>query len=143
MDLERFIKIQNAPHNGYAQALKEMQEGDKQNHWIWYIFPQLAGLGHSYMAQMYGIRGMTEAKAYLNHPILGQRLREITNVVLHYPTTANPNIFMMQPIDALKLKSCMTLFDALSPNDIFAEVLTKFFNGKRDAKTLQRLQHLK
>lgn len=139
-NIERFIEAQKNMYCGYDLALKEMQEGGKRSHWIWYIFPQLKGLGHSYMSQFYGIQGKNEAKEYLTHPLLGQRLREITEVILSYPDTADPNKFMMQSVDAKKLKSSMTLFDAISPNDIFGKVLERFFNGKRDRRTLRIIQ---
>lgn len=139
-NIERFIEAQKDMYCGYAQALKEMQEGGKRSHWIWYIFPQLAGLGSSYMSQLYGIKGKNEAEEYLAHPVLGQRLREITEVILSYPDIANPNKFMMQPFDAKKLQSSMTLFDAISPNDIFDKVLERFFNGTKDRSTLRLIQ---
>lgn len=138
-ELNRFIEAQDSSWAGYAQALKEMKSGGKRSHWIWYIFPQIAGLGFSGMSRRFGIKGKEEAQAYLMHPVLGERLREITKIVLSYPENANPNRFMMQPIDAMKLKSSMTLFDAVSPNDIFNQVLEKFFNGERDALTIKLL----
>ncbi|MBS5527377.1 MAG: DUF1810 domain-containing protein [Prevotella sp.] len=138
-ELNRFIEAQDSSWAGYAQALKEMKSGGKRSHWIWYIFPQIAGLGFSGMSRHFGIKGKEEALAYLKHPVLGERLREITKTVLSYPENADPNRFMMQPIDALKLKSSMTLFDDVSPNDIFNQVLEKFFNGERDALTIKLL----
>ena len=134
--LERFIDAQDATVCGYAQALSEMQAGGKQSHWIWYIFPQTGGLGRSGMSKYYSIQGLLEADAYIKHPILGVRLREITNVVLNYPADAKAEVFMGSKIDALKLQSCMTLFDIVAPNDIFKQVIDKFYGGELDSKTL-------
>lgn len=124
--LDRFIKAQESAFAGFEQALSEMKSGGKQSHWIWYIFPQISGLGSSGMAQHYAIKDIDEAKTHLNHSKLRASLREITNVVLSYPDNADPNVFMMAHVDALKLKSCMTLFNIISPNDIFKQVLDKF-----------------
>ena len=133
-DLSRFIKAQDSSHNGFADALKEIKAGKKRGHWMWYIFPQLRGLGFSRMSHYYGISGQSEAEAFLNHPILGSRLREITEALLdHRDRTANE---ILGTIDAIKLKSCMTLFDSISPDDIFAKALDSFFNGNRDPKSI-------
>lgn len=134
-ELERYIQAQDSTYSGYKQAFDEMKNGGKCSHWIWYIFPQITGLGRSGMAQRYAITDIEEAKAYLNHPVLGDRLREITNVVLSYSKDETPMAFMGSSIDALKLKSSMTLFDIISPNDIFGKVLDKFYGGERDSKT--------
>ena len=134
--LNRFIEAQESRYGGYQVALAEMKSGCKRSHWIWYIFPQIKGLGRSSTAQYYAISDLEEAKAFLLHPLLGSRLREITEVILSYPDNASPNVFMMASIDALKLKSCMTLFDYISPNDIFGIVLNKFYNGSVDKSTL-------
>lgn len=139
--IERFIEVQDSPYSGYTQALNEMENGGKCSHWIWYIFPQIAGLGRSGMAQRYALTDIEEAKAYLEHPILGKRLYEITNVVLSYPEDEKPRFFMGSSIDAIKLKSSMTLFDIISPNDIFGKVLDKFYSGERDHKTIAIVQH--
>ena len=133
-DLERFLKAQVFD---YETALRELRAGEKQSHWIWYIFPQMKGLGHSYNASYYGISGLDEAKAYLAQETLGPRLREATKAVLEINGKTIGEI--MPGIDALKLKSSMTLFDRVSPNDIFAQVLDKFFDGQRDEKTLKML----
>ena len=129
--LERFLDGQRF---GYETALAEMVKGRKQSHWIWYVFPQIKGLGHSPNAQFYGIRDLDEARAYLAHPILGKRLREITAAVL---THKGEDIYgiMGSGIDALKFKSSMTLFDLVSPDDIFAEALDTFYSGQRDKRT--------
>ena len=130
--LERFLDGQRF---GYDTALAEMVKGRKMNHWIWYIFPQIKGLGHSPNAQFYGIRDLDEAREYLAHPVLGQRLREITNAVLSHKGEDIYEI-MGSSIDALKFRSSMTLFDLVSPDDIFADALDVFYAGQRDPRTL-------
>lgn len=134
--LNRFLDAQESSYSGYQVALAEMKSGGKQSHWIWYIFPQIEGLGRSSTATYYAIQDLEEAKAFLNHPVLRARLREITQVILSYPADTDPNQFMMAPIDAMKLKSSMTMFDAISPNDIFGLVIEKFFEGFVDNRTL-------
>ena len=130
-NLARFLKEQDFY---YEQALQEIQDGMKRSHWIWFIFPQLAILGHSWNAKYYGISGYDEAEAYLNHPILGERLRRITEALLTHREMDAADIF--GELDAMKVRSCMTLFDAVSPDDIFEEVLEVFYNGTYDKKTL-------
>ena len=105
---------------------------------MWYIFPQLKHLGHSYNAKYYGLSGVDEAAAYLAEPVLGQRLREVTTAILNLPTNDAYEVF--GGIDGMKLRSSMTLFDIVSPNDIFARVLDKYFNGQRDNRTLTLIQ---
>ena len=126
--------ICESPELHYTQALQEVQDGMKRSHWIWYIFPQLAVLGHSRNAKYYGISGYDEAEAYINHPILGKRLREITRILLTHHKVAAIDIF--GELDAMKVRSCMTLFDAVSPDDVFEQVLDKFYDGTYDKKTL-------
>lgn len=133
-DLDRFITAQETV---YAQALKEIREGQKRGHWIWYVFPQIKGLGHSYNSEFYGISSKEEAKAYLEHPILGSRLREITQALLDYNNKTADDILGYP--DVLKVRSCMTLFDLVSPNDIFNDVLYKYYEGQRCDKTIWRL----
>lgn len=130
-NIERFLEAQDGV---YPIALKELQEGKKRSHWMWYIFPQLKHLGHSYNAKYYGISGFEEARAYLNDPILRSRLREVCEAILKLPTNDPHEVF--GGIDGHKLRSSMTLFDMAAPNDIFALVLDKFFNGQRDIRTL-------
>lgn len=130
-NLFRFL---NAQEDTYQVALKELQEGRKRSHWMWYIFPQLKHLGHSYNAKYYGISGIEEATAYLQHPILGQRLREVSTAILNLPTNNANEVF--GGIDSLKLRSSMTLFDIESPDNVFSRVLDKYFNGQRDNKTI-------
>lgn len=131
MSLERFVKAQENPYSGYERALEEMKQGQKRGHWIWYIFPQLRGLGYSDMARYYGICGKQEARQYLQHPVLGARLREITETILLHAGQTTAEDLMNGEIDALKLRSSMTLFDSVSPDDIFADVLDIFFDGER------------
>ena len=133
--LERFIKAQE---RDWPTALTEIKTGRKQTHWIWYIFPQLVGLGGSCYSNLYGIRGLNEAEAYLKHPILGRRLQEITCELLKHSDLAVADIF--GELDGMKVKSCMTLFDLVSPNDVFAQVLDMFYGGKRCELTLANLK---
>lgn len=133
-DLDRFLKEQEYD---YVGALREIKNGQKQGHWIWYIFPQIKGLGHSYNSEYYGISSIDEARAYLEHPVLGQRLREITQALLDCCNSSVCDMFGFP--DDLKVKSCMTLFDLVAPNDIFNSVLEKYYEGKRCEKTIWRL----
>lgn len=133
-DIERFVEAQDTPYADYELALTEIANGRKISHWIWYIFPQLRGLGHSRRSYYYGIAGKAEAEAYLNHPILGPRLREISEELLAHTNKSAEYIF--GSIDAVKVQSCMTLFDCISPNDIFSDVLDSFYNGERDKNSL-------
>ena len=136
-DLDRFVKAQDSEMYTYADALNEIREGHKQGHWIWYVFPQIKGLGHSYKSEFYGIASAEEAKAYLEQPVLGKRLRDITQALLD---CNNPSAFNVLGFpDVLKVQSCMTLFDIVSPNDIFNDVLDKYYEGKRCEKTVRRL----
>lgn len=136
-DLERFVKAQEDVYGSYQKALEEIKSGRKCGHWIWYIFPQIKGLGHSYNSEYYGISGEDEAHAYLNHPVLGVRLREITKAFLNLESHSAYAI-LGRP-DDIKVQSCMTLFDIVSPNDIFAEVLNKYYDGVRCQKTTMRI----
>lgn len=131
--LNRFLEAQ-APM--YATALKEMKNGEKESHWIWYIFPQLRGLGYSPNAYTYGINGLEEAKAYLEHPVLSARLIEITEALLSHNGESIEDI--MGDIDALKLRSSMTLFALISEdNSVFHQVLDCFYNSEMDELTLK------
>jgi uncharacterized protein (DUF1810 family) len=130
-NLERFVEAQETH---YANALEEIKQGFKSSHWMWFIFPQLDGLGFSYMAKFYGIKCLKEVQEYLDHPILGMRLREISKELLNHKDKTACEI--LGEIDAMKLKSSMTLFDFVSPNEIFNEVLLMFYNGAKDKKTL-------
>ena len=136
-DLDRFVNAQDSETYTYADALNEIKEGHKQGHWIWYVFPQIKGLGHSYKSEFYGISSKEEAKVYLEHPILGKRLRDITQALLD---CNNPSAFNILGFpDVLKVQSCMTLFDMVAPNDIFSNVLDKYYEGKRCEKTTRRM----
>lgn len=135
-NLDRFIDAQECI---YPIALQELHEGRKHSHWMWYIFPQLKHLGHSYNSRFYGLSGKDEAAAYLADHVLGQRLREVSDVIFNLPT--NDAYEVLGSIDGMKLRSSMTLFDIVSPNDIFARVLDKYFNGQRDNRTLTIIQH--
>lgn len=125
------------PCNSYPDALAEIRLGRKRTHWVWYIFPQLRGLGYSHNAHFYGISGRDEALRYLQHPVLGARLREISRALLQHCGSAAVEI--LGSIDALKVCSSMTLFDAISPNDVFAEVLSSFYGDSRCERTLSLL----
>lgn len=134
-NLRRFVQAQESI---YANVLSELRNGRKRTHWMWFIFPQLAGLGHSSTAQHYAIQGREEAQHYLAHPVLGQRLRECTATVLHSTERSAWEIFGSP--DDVKLRSSMTLFGALPAADaIFAAVLDKYFEGKLDTRTLALL----
>ena len=130
-DFEKFLAAQDLC---YDLALKEITEGRKRTHYIWYIFPQLKVLGHSANSKYYGISGYDEAKAYYEHPVLRARLREITMALLQHRGESAVDI--LGDIDAVKVRSCMTLFDAVSPDDIFQEVLDAFYDGMSDKRTL-------
>lgn len=137
-NLVRFLQAQDNEYGGYNDALQEVVNGYKCNHWIWYIFPQIKGLGFSYNSEFYGISGLEEAKAYLEHKILGKRLMEITNALLRHEGKTVREIF--GSIDAMKVKSSMTLFDLVAPNDIFVSVLEKFYEGQGCELTLKRFE---
>ena len=135
-NLERFTEAQDTGYM-YDLALKEIREGKKQSQWIWFVFPQIKGLGHSYNSEFYGLNGKEEAKCYLDHSVLGPRLREITQALLDCDNQSVDDIFGFP--DVLKVRSCMTLFDLISPDDIFNDVLSKYYEGKRCEKTIWRL----
>jgi uncharacterized protein (DUF1810 family) len=135
--LERFVTAQDAGGT-YQRALAELRAGRKAGHWMWFIFPQVAGLGLSSMAQRYAISGLPEARAYLGHPVLGPRLRECAGAVAAVGDSTADAI--LGPVDAMKLRSCMTLFAAAAPEEpSFGEVLTRYFDGQPDQATLARL----
>lgn len=136
-DVKRFIEIQNES-NHYETALKEIKDGRKLSHWIWYIFPQVKGLGHSTMSNRYGISSLDEAKAYWEDNLLHDRLKEATEALLSHSGESAEDIF--GSLDAMKVKSSMTLFDAVSPHYIFAKVLDTFYKGSRCKATLGILE---
>lgn len=129
--MEKFINAQNY---SYESALNELKSGKKETHWMWFIFPQVIGLGESDTSEYYAIKSLDEAYSYLNHEVLGRRLNDLCEVLLNLDTNIPEEIF--GSIDALKLKSSMTLFDYISPNSIFSDVLEKFYNGKRCEATI-------
>lgn len=136
--VKRFLEAQNREYVGYKQALDEIKAGQKRGHWIWYVFPQMKGLGFSEMSEFYGISDQGEAEDYLIHPILYDRLYEISRELLQHQDKSAEEIF--GSLDAMKVRSCMTLFDSVSPKDVFGEVLDAFFDGKRDERTLKLLE---
>lgn len=131
-NLGRFIKAQEF---FYSIALRELRSGLKRSHWMWYIFPQLRGLGHSHNSDFYGISGLGEAEAYLENPILNKRLREVTETILNLPLDSIQSLLGEK--DSCKLRSSMTLFDMVSPDDIYSQVLDKYFAGQRDENTIK------
>lgn len=132
-ELIRFLEAQNQV---YLKALSEIKEGKKNTHWMWYVFPQIKGLGSSETAKYYGVKDMDEATAYLQHPILGKHLIEIAEAVLNLNGKTATQIF--GTTDDMKLRSCMTLFaNVKNTNPIFQKVLIKYFNGIPDELTLQ------
>ena len=135
MGLERFLEAQK---DSYETALREIKAGRKRSHWMWYIFPQIKGLGFSSIAQYYAIESFEEAVEYINHPVLGSRLLEITEALLTVDSN-DPGRVMGYP-DDLKLRSSLTLFYLASNKDVFKRVLDKFFNGEPDEKTMKILK---
>jgi uncharacterized protein (DUF1810 family) len=132
--LERFVDAQEDAAI-YARALAELRAGHKRGHWIWFVFPQVAGLGQSPMSQAYAIRSLEEARAYLAHPILGPRLRECCEALLAAEPDADATE-ILGGIDAIKVRSSMTLFTRADPSDqLFKAVLTRFYSGEPDPET--------
>lgn len=136
-DLNRFMKAQESEYESYQKALNEIKSGRKVGRWIWYVFPQIKGLGHSFNSEFYGISGEEEARDYLNHPILGKRLREISQALLDVNSHSAYSI-LGRP-DDIKVQSCMTLFDLISPKDVFAQVLHKYYDDRKCPKTDMRI----
>jgi uncharacterized protein (DUF1810 family) len=135
-DLERFVRAQDG--GVYEQALRELRAGAKRGHWMWFVFPQVAGLGHSPMAQRYAVSGLDEARAYLAHPVLGPRLVACARALLELPGGDPERV--LGSVDALKLRSSMTLFEAAAPDEpVFGEVLERYYGGRRDEATTTRL----
>lgn len=133
--LQRFLAAQKSD---YARALSEIRSGRKRSHWMWYIFPQLEGLGFSSTARQYSIKSLAEAEAYLKHPILGQRLQEISEAALQIENRTAHEVFGSP--DDLKLRSCATLFALVSPpGSVFDRLIEKYFQGEQDSGTLRLL----
>jgi len=139
-DLDRFLEAQRC---NYDWALTQIKSGQKRGHWMWYIFPQIKGLGYSETSKYYAINDIDEAKDYLKHPILGARLQEISNELLKLEQSDADLIF--GSIDSMKLKSCMTLFWVADKSnaEVFIKVIDKFFNGKYDERTLSLIKTLR
>jgi uncharacterized protein (DUF1810 family) len=134
-DLQRFV---DAQRDVYATALAELRAGHKRTHWMWFIFPQIAGLGHSEMARRYAIRSGDEAAAYLAHPVLGPRLRECASAVAMHDDASVDDIFGAP--DNMKFHSSMTLFADIAPDEaVFQDCLDRFFDGMPDSATIERL----
>ena len=135
-DLDRFVEAQAGD---YERALAELRSGRKRSHWMWYVFPQLAGLGFSPTSRRYAIKSLAEARAYLAHPVLGPRLIECVQAALDVEGRSAHEIFGSP--DDMKLKSCATLFACVSPaGSLFERLLDKYFGGERDGKTLRLLE---
>jgi uncharacterized protein (DUF1810 family) len=139
-DLDRFVRAQGS--GAYDTALAELRDGRKRTHWVWFVFPQVEGLGSSPSARMYAVSGLSEARAYLAHPVLGDRLRECAQVLSALPAN-DPEEVMGSGIDAVKLRSSMTLFARAAESDAdrdrFRGVLEKYFADTEDPATLERL----
>jgi uncharacterized protein (DUF1810 family) len=136
--LERFVDAQDRGGT-YRQAVAELRAGRKRSHWMWFVFPQIAGLGSSPMAQEFAIGSLAEARAYLAHPVLGPRMAECARI-LNGAVEGTSAAEIFGPVDAMKLRSSMTLFAAAAPEvQTFADVLSKFFDGQLDQATLERL----
>lgn len=132
-DLERFVAAQQGV---YRDALDELRRGRKRSHWMWFVFPQIAGLGTSPTARFYAIASAGEARAYLDHPLLGPRLRECAAALLAHGDESAEAI--LGPVDAMKLRSSMTLFEAVADDPaLFAALLDRFFDGARDSVSLR------
>jgi uncharacterized protein (DUF1810 family) len=133
--LQRFVDAQDGL---FETALEELRAGRKQSHWMWFVFPQLAGLGHSPTAQYYAIASLDEARAYLAHPLLGPRLRQSVEAILPWAGTRTPEQ-IFGPVDAMKLRSSLTLFDMAAPLGLFARALDALFASEPDQRTLALL----
>ena len=134
-NLDRFVEAQDPIYN---RVLSELRRGQKRSHWMWFIFPQIRGLGHSKLAMQFSILNQEEARAYLRHPILGPRLHECTTMVLKTDARSIAEIFGSP--DDLKFRSSMTLFDFVAPGTVFGQALRKFFDGQGDQTTLGALK---
>ena len=136
LNLNRFVAAQEKL---YETVITELKNGNKQTHWMWFIFPQIDGLGNSTYAKLYAIKSIEEAKAYLNHPLLGARLLECSQILLTIKNKSANDILGFP--DYVKLQSCMTLFSLIFPLEkIFTEVLAKYYDSKKDNKTIEILK---
>jgi uncharacterized protein (DUF1810 family) len=137
MDLDRFVRAQD-DRGTYDRALAELRAGRKTSHWMWFVFPQVAGLGRSGTAQAYAISGLAEAQAYLAHDVLGARLRECCRALLDLEDTSAERV--LGSVDAMKLRSSMTLFARAAPEEpLFTDVLDRFLDGEPDERTIELL----
>jgi uncharacterized protein (DUF1810 family) len=137
-DLERFVEAQDAAST-YGRALAELRAGRKTSHWMWFVLPQVVGLGGSGMARRYAVSGLSEARAYLAHPVLGPRLRECAQALLDVP--GGDAVAVLGPVDAMKLRSSMTLFAAAAPEEpLFTAVLGRYHGGRPDEATQKALR---
>lgn len=137
-DLDRFLHAQEGV---YSRALGELKDGHKRSHWMWFIFPQIVGLGHSSTAQHYAVKSAAEARAYLAHPVLGARLQECTEAVV--AVTGRSALAIFGGIDELKFRSSMTLFGQMAePGSVYAQALDRYFEGEPDQRTLDILARL-
>jgi uncharacterized protein (DUF1810 family) len=134
-NLQRFVDAQESV---FDAALAELRAGSKRSHWMWFIFPQLAGLGRSPTARFYGIGSIDEARAFLTHPLLGPRLRQCVEALLPWAVRCNAEQ-ILGSVDALKLRSSLTLFDRVETGSLFARAVDTFYDGKRDERTLALL----
>lgn len=134
--MQRFVDAQDGV---FDTAIAELRAGHKQSHWMWFVFPQLAGLGRSPTAKYYGITSLDEARAYLEHPVLGPRLRDCVAALLPWAGRRTAEQ-MLGAVDAMKLRSCLTLFDRAEPAMLFGQALMNFFAGKKDELTLALLE---
>jgi uncharacterized protein (DUF1810 family) len=138
--LQRFVDAQEDAAI-YARALEELRRGRKRSHWIWFVFPQIAGLGQSPMSRAYAVRSLDEARAYLEHPVLGPRLRECCEALLAADPKASADS-ILGGIDAIKVRSSITLFARADPSDqLFKAVLTRYYAGEPDPETDRPLRH--
>jgi len=136
--LNRFLSAQE---DVYPHVLKELRNGKKTTHWMWFTFPQIDGLGHSSTAKYYSIKGIEEAKEYIAHPVLGKRLLECAGILLNTNGRSADEIFGSP--DNMKLRSCMTLFNFIAPEQkVFADVLKKYFGGEKDERSIALLNNL-
>lgn len=136
-NIERFVKAQDGV---WEDVLAELRDGYKCSHWMWYVFPQLGELGRTPIAKYYGISSKEEAAAYMEHPVLSARLREVCQTILDLTDIDDP-VVIFGHTDARKLRSCMTLFHAAAPNEeVFAQVIDKFYAGRWDGRTLRILE---
>ncbi len=136
-DLQRFVDAQD-DGNAYGHAVEELRRGRKSSHWMWFVFPQIVGLGQSQMSRRYAISSLDEARSYLGHPVLGRRLREVAEIVAS--SSARSAEEMFGGIDSQKLRSSMTLFLRADPKEpVFQRVLDRYFGGAADPETDRRL----